>query len=554
MVIEGVPSPEQLPNDLEGLRQLCRQVIEKLGELGAQILELQAENGDLRRRLFGRKSEQLKRDELMGQLLLPELIPLLDAVREPPPAEPPPPAPEGGPSDSPESPADDAGAEPPRPRRRPRRGSLPAQIRRRVVVIELPADERTCGCCGGQLVEIGYETSEQLELVPAHLEVIERRRMKYACRPCEGEVQVAPAPPDPIAKGMPGPQLLSQVLIGKYCDHLPLYRQSKIFGRLGVAIPRSTMCLWVAASAEKLERIVAVMRGDVLKSKVLRTDDTSVRVIANTLSETGKGRLWPYIGDEDHPHVVFDYTHSRERDGPARFLEEFKGKYLQADAFSGYDGIYAGSSIIEVGCWAHARRKFYDARTEDPERANVVLTLIAGLYRVERAAQNLDAVMRQSMRQTRSQPLLDKLAELLERYKAEVLPKSRLGKAVRYVQNQWQALKRYLEDGDLSIDNNLTERTVRPVAVGRKNWLFFGSDEGGRRAAVLYSLILSCQRVGCDPLAYLADVLVRVGQCPDDELWGLTPFAWAAEQERRAAAATPAPGIASAEAPVGAAS
>lgn len=518
MLVE-LPDPERLPDDPQELRQ---QII----QLRECILLLQSENQELKRKLFGRRSEKISREELQGQLLLFEdqLDELLKKLEE---------------EEAAADPGEEEAEDEPHGKPRRRRCVLPDGPRE-VLVHDVPEPERKCTCCGAELKQIGAEKNYQLEYVPPQLKTIEHVRLKYACPQCHSNVVIAPAPESPIPKGLPGPGLLSHVLVSKYCAHLPLYRQSALYETEGIVLPVSTLADWVARSAESLEPVHAVMKDDVLKSKVIHSDDTSVKVQPrHTVSETGKGRLWPYLGDPDHPHVVFEYTTSRHRDGPAEFLREYHGA-LQADAYAGYDGIYAGQAVVEVGCWAHARRYFKKARDTDPRRSAEVLSLIQKLFRTERHCQGLSAEERMGRRQRRSKLVIEKIEALTHRYLQEVLPKSPMGQALRYLRNQWRALTRFLEDGNLALDNNAAEREIRPVAVGRKNWLFFGSDEGGKRAAVIYSMIASCRRIGLDPREYLRDVLVRVRSTPKDRLWELTPWAWQQLRQPKPAAG-PAP-------------
>jgi len=361
--------------------------------------------------------------------------------------------------------------------------------------------------------------------------VIEHVQIQYACRNCEEKVVLADKPPQPIDKGLPGPGLLAQVITSKYADHLPLYRLEGIFERLGVWLPRTTMCDWVGASADLFSPLVGVMKADLLNSKKIHTDDTSVPVLDPGLGQTRRGRLWVYLGCEPHDHIVFDYTPSRERDGPAAFLEGYSG-YLQADAYAGYDGIYAGGQVIEIACWAHARRKFVDNVSVERGEPFTALAFIAQLYQIERDAKGMSSRERRRFRQKHARPVLRAFKKWLDDKARTLLPKSELAKAVGYVLRQWDSLVRYTEDGDLEIDNNAAERALRRVAVGRKNWLFAGNDEGGRRAAILYSLIGSCQLHGIDPFHYLRDVFRRLPAQPAHALAELTPKAWAEAQRR----------------------
>jgi hypothetical protein len=339
-----------------------------------------------------------------------------------------------------------------------------------------------------------------------------------------------------IDKGLPGPGLVAHVITSKYADHLPLYRQEAMLARHGVDIARSTMCGWMKASADLLAPLVQLMARRIRGSKVIHTDDTPVPVQdpgprPRNRGKTKTGRLWVYLGDARHPYTVFDYTPDRSRDGPAAWLKDYEG-YLHADAFGGYDGIYATQAIIELACWAHARRKFYDARTSDPARAHHVLAVIRLLYDVERDATSggLDADERLALRQQRSRPLLDQLHAWLLDEKNAVLPKSPMGGAINYALNNWDALLRYTTDGDLAIDNNAAERAIRPLTVGRKNYLFLGSDTGGRTAATLYSLTATAKRHNLDPFVYLRDVLASIGATPLSQLDQFLPDRWRDQQ------------------------
>jgi len=422
----------------------------------------------------------------------------------------------------------------PHGRRRP-----PRELRHEMRRYELTAAERLCPQCGHERQEIGVDTSRQYDYKPAEVFVIEHQRVKYACKCCEGEVAIAAKPPQPIDRGLPGPGLLAQIIVDKYQDSLPLYRSEARFERMGVTLPRSTMCDWMAAAAETLLPLYLVLVQHVLASKVLHTDDTTVPVRDETRSTHRYGRLWNYIGDAEHPGVVFDYTVSHARDGPAAFLRAFQG-FLQADAYSVYDGIYAGSGggIVEVACWAHARNKFRDAQDTDPERALAAKAWIRKLYDVEDEAKVEIARLKLAgpaaaavflrLRQEKSVPLLTSLCQWLLVQKAQVLPKSPIAAALNYVLNQWEALKRYTSDGDLHIDNNISERTLKLVGVGRNNWLFVGSDAGGRTAAVLFSFTATCKQRGIDTFAYLRDVLARLPTQPAEGLEELLPHRWQA--------------------------
>jgi transposase len=368
-----------------------------------------------------------------------------------------------------------------------------------------------------------------LDYKPASIYVREIIQETYGCQACRETVITAEGPSRIIDRGLPGAGLLAHVVVSKYQDHLPLNRQEHIFGRQGASVSRSTMADWMETCADLLSPLVKAAREDQLNSMKIHTDDTPVPVQDRT--RKGKkirtGRLWVYVGDDDHPHVVFDYTPDRSRDGPMKYLQEYKG-HLQADAYKGYKAVYAGQKVVGVACWAHARRKFFDAQKNDPARSTLALSFIRSLYQVEWDAQeqNLDSDQRKALRQDRSRKILDQFHAWLTRESACTLPKSGIGQAIGYATRQWPDLVRYLEHGWLSIDNNAAERQIRRVAIGRNNWTFAGSDEGGRRAAVLYSLLATCQRHQVDPYVYIKDVLERISSHSANRVRDLLPDRW----------------------------
>ena len=352
---------------------------------------------------------------------------------------------------------------------------------------------------------------------------------------------VKPAPP--IPKGLPGPGLLAHLIVSKFTDHLPLHRLERVYERQGVVLPRSTLSDWLAACAVLLRPVYDLMVRQALQSRALHTDDTTVKMQDPQTRLLSTARLWGYLGDAGHPYNVFDFTLTRQRDGPRLFLADYQG-YLQADAFSGYDGLYlpdpgtAAARIIEVACNAHARRKFYEARGSDALRSHQALAYYGQLYELERSAQRngFDDGQRLLMRQELALPIWQRFREWLEAQRPEVLPKSPLGEALRYVLNNWTALLRYTEAGFLAIDNNVAEREMKRIAIGRKNWLFVGSPGGGRTAATLISFTSTCHRLGVEPWAYLQDVLTRLPTTPAEQRPALLPDRW---QATRSAAATP---------------
>ena len=391
-------------------------------------------------------------------------------------------------------------------------------------------EQKRCGCCGREMEAIGIEESKVLEFIPASLKVIVHERPKYACGRCKEGVTTAPAPRRVLPRCIAGPGLIAQIVVGKFGDHLPLYRLEDIFRRNGLHLARSTLCDWAGGAAELLRPLYDLQKMRIQQSPVMWTDDTTVTVLNESkMGGSRTGRFWIYLGDAANPYSVFDFTLDRTRNGPAGFLASFKG-YLHADAFAGYDGIYLGSdgSIIEVACWAHARRKFFDAKQSNPRQAHQILEWIRQLYDIEDRAADLNDDNRRALRQAESVPILDRVERYLEEIAPIALPKSALGKAVTYARNQWQALRRYVDDGRLTIDNNLSERTIRPLAIGRKNWLFVGNRNGGERAAILFTILAGAKRHRIEPWAYLHDVLSRITD-ENVDLEFLLPDRWAAD-------------------------
>ena len=483
-----------------------------------ELTRTQRENATLRhqldilcQRLFGKKSERVSPDQL--RLAFAQLANEPGAVAEPVEM--------------------DSGERPGRPRRRSRptgRPPLPAQLPRDRDEIDVPDADKICAC-GHAKTRIGESVAEKLEYVPASLRVIETARLKYACPRCHDGVVEAPVPPQAVEKSLAGEGLLAHVVVSKYVDHLPLHRQSRMFLRQHVDLSRSTLCGWVADVATALTPIGDQLRRDVTAATYLQTDDTPVTILEERGSR--KGRLWTYL-DPLGRQVVFDATMTHEREGPEAFLSAFAGE-LQADAYTGYDALYATGRIREVACWAHTRRGFVEALTTDV-RAALMVALIQQLYQIERATAELPADARRDIRREQSGPLLAKIQRERDALARTVLPKSPLGEALRYLTNQWAALQRFVEDGRLAIDNNRAENQLRIVALGRKNWLFAGSFEGAKRAALLYSLVQSCTLVDVPPFDYLKDVLLRVATHPQRRIGELTPKGWAATFRRDVAA------------------
>jgi transposase len=524
-----------LPDDADALRRLVIEqnaaYVAAQAELAArraeltttrlEIEKLKVQLARLRRLAFGRSSEKLDRTIAQLELRLEE-VEAAEAARL---AQAPPTAAQAG--------------ERAKPIRRPLPDHLP-----REEVVHAP----TCICpnCGGAMRRLGEDVTEVLEYVPARFKVVRHVRPKLSCRACETVVQ-APMPSLPIERGRPGPGLLAHVLVGKYADHLPLYRQSEIYAREGVDLDRSTLADWIGRAAWLLDPLVAALGREAMDGATLHADDTPVPVLDPGRGRTKTGRLWAYVRDE-RPHggaappaAFYRYSPDRKGERPREHLKGFAG-FLHADGYAGFDGLYAPAPdgtvrIHEVGCWAHARRKFHDVfqATASPI-AKQALERIAALYAIEAEIRGRAPEARREARQARAGPQLADLKTWFETTAARLSAKSELAQAIRYAFARWTALTRYRDDGRLEIDNNAAERALRGVALGRKNYLFAGSDKGGERAAAIYSLTETATLNGLDPEAYLRDVLARIADHPINRIEELLPWRWRDRAENRAAA------------------
>jgi transposase len=521
-----------LPGGSEDLRERVRELArerdlayEALKVKTLEVEKLKMQLAKLRRMQFGQSSEKLSHQVAQLELAIEEAAADLDALAEPiveaapAPAEPAPPA--------------------ELPPRKPARQKLPAHLPRETIV---HAPAAICPECGGATRTLGEDRCEILEYVPGHFRVIEHVRPKASCRACE-KVRQAPPPALPIERGRPGPGLLAHVLVAKYCDHLPLYRQSEIYARDGVELSRSTLAGWVGRAAFELQPVVEAVEAHVLAGANVHGDDTPVPVLAPGTGKTATGRLWAYVRDErpfasqEPPAVFYRYSPDRKAIHPQQHLASFRGT-LQADGYAGFGELYRQGRVREVACWAHVRRKFFDIlEGNGSPLAKEALMRIGELYGVEDVARGQPPDLRREIRQSRARRLLDDLKAWFDATLPRISGKSELAGAIRYPASRWLQLTRYCDDGRLEIDNNAAERAMRGVALGRKNWLFAGSDAGGERAAAIYSLIGTAKLNGIDPEAWLRDVLGRLATHPARRIVDLLPWEWARVRHEPAIAA-----------------
>lgn len=508
-----------LPDDPALLKHLLGQLFGELRNRDGRIERLEYQMTLLLRRLYGRTSEKL--DPRQALLFNPTAPDGESGAVEPPDFTP-----------GSQTAGEAAAAAPARRGTGHGRRRLPDTLRRVELLHDLSEAEKALMGGADNLVVIGQEVSERLEWEPSCLYAIRQVRPTYARREqlpesgptlSEKNVYTAPLPPEPIPGSIAGPGLLAQVIVSKYADHLPLHRLERIFARQGVKIARQTMCDWVLACAELLQPLYQQMRQEALASRALHTDDTPVKIRDAHKKLRHTGYFWTYVGDAHHPLTVFDYTSSHGGAGPAAFLRDYRG-YVQADAAGLYDPLFkqAAGRVVEVGCWMHGRRKFFESRATDHVRAETALAWIGQLYDLERQLRaSAESEWREwpleerwartaAERQQRARPILDNFHAWLETEAPRLVPKHPLREAMDYLSGNWPALCRYTEDGQLDIDNGAAERALRGIALGRRNWLFCGSDRGGRAAAVHFSLIASCHRHGRDPFEYLRAILKRL--------------------------------------------
>jgi transposase len=513
-------SPDQLPDDAPALKRIIAAMAQDAITAEALIAKLKFQLARYRRAEFGRSSEKLAREadqlELAIETLETDQAERLAGV----------------------SPVVAAAIETAVEAHKPARRPLPEHLSREDVTHPAPC---TCPTCGGALRRIGEDVTETLDYLPGRFKVIRHIRAKLSCRACD-IVVAAPSPDHAIARGRAGAGLLAHIVVSKYDDHLPLYRQAEIYARERVTLETSTLSGWVGATAAALAPLVDALAADVLACDTLHVDDTPVPVLAPGTGKTKTGRLWTYVRDERPfagsrpPAALFFYSPDRKGEHPQAHLKGFRG-VIHADGYAGFNELFAGGLIVEAACWAHVRRKFFDvhAATGSPI-AKEALDRIGQLYRVEETIKGAAPDHRRRERQQRSKPIAEALAVWADATAGKLSRKSELAGAFRYMRARWTALTRCFDDGRLALDNNAAERALRGVAIGRKNWLFAGSDAGGRRAAALYSLIESAKLNGINPQHYLADVLARIADHPARRIADLLPWNWQPADANRAVA------------------
>jgi transposase len=507
----AAPLPDLDALDSAALKDMIIKQHAQISSRDAELERLQLVIARLRRLQFGRKSEKIQREIEQLELQLEDLEESTAEKKQRASSTLPPPA----------------AAIFAKVTEKPVRRSLPDHLPRQTDIHQ--PEQESCPGCGGELRKLGEDVSEMLEYVPARFKVIRHVRPKLSCTNCDVIVQ-AEAPSRPIARGLAGAGLLAHVLVSKYADHQPLYRQAEIYAREGVELERSTLADWVGATSELLAPLHDALRQYVMNPGKLHADDTPVPVLAPRTGKTKVGRLWAYVrddrpaGDLTAPAVWFAYSPDRKGEHPHRHLKTFCGT-LQADGYAGFNRLYDDGRIREAACWAHVRRKFFDLHQAHASPiATEAVERIGQLYRIEGEIRGRPPDERQQVRDERARPLLIALYEWFKTTLTRVSRKSEVAAAIGYALARWPALVRYCEDGRIEIDNNPAERALRAVALGRKNYLFAGSDAGGERAAAIYSLLGSAKLNGIDPEAYLTSVLRRIADHPINRIAELLPW------------------------------
>jgi transposase len=499
-------------NDLIERQALqLEELTQKLHSSELNLSRLQHQVEQLLRRIYGRRSEKMDPNQMMFEPLL------LEAIQQP--------------VSNPEPLFPVIETEKPAlvrtKRNHPGRIPIPDHLERIEIVLDLPEEKKVCPQSGQPLKQIGWEISEKLEYRPGKLIVNVYKRPKYSANDLEGPgVIIASMPDHPIERCKADVGLIAYLIVSKFADHLPLYRQNGIFAREGVDIPRATQTSWVLQTYEALRPLEEALKQAVLEEDILHTDDSIIPLQVKGRGKVQKARLWTYVrGGTDPPLTVYDFSHDRSKKRPLDFLGDYQG-YVQADAYSGYDELFRRQGVIEVGCWVHARRYFDEAVSSRKLEATEIMARIGQLYKIEAECADLKPEPKCLVRQERSKPLIDQIFVRIEELKAQTIPSEPLRKALDYALNQRQALYRYLEDGRLKPDNNIAENAIRPLALGRKNWLFAASERGARATALFLGLIQSCKAYRVNPWEYLDDLFRRIMSHPVHRLRQLLPDQW----------------------------
>lgn len=509
----------QLPNDVEALKDIIDGIVPVLRNLHQQNILLQKQVEELKKQ---NSQLQCRVENLENQIALLKRDKFGKKSEKIPPA--------GGSSSGSTPKSGEA------PKKHPGRHTLPTNLARVRIEHDLPEADKVCPLCQESLTKIQEVTSEQLDVLPAQLQVKEHVRFKYACRHCYGFIKTADMPAQAIDKGLPTSSLLSHILVNKFADHLPFYRQQRWFNRQQYFVSRSTLWNWEKNCAAALGPLVSCLKEELTAGDHLFSDDTPMPTLEKGLKKAKIGRMWVYTRpptEKQKALTVYEYTPDRKGEHPQTFLKDFTG-YLQADAYSGFDALFnkdeeGRQKVKEVGCWGHTRRKFVDLLALDPNSiAQEPLKMIQSLYHIERHMKQASYSFDQKkwLRRKRSKPILKQIRRWLKAQQPRAAPKSTLGQAIGYALNHWRALTTFLGDGRLELDNNRSERAIKPIVIGRKNFLFMGGPNGGKAAAIMFSLMESCRQNDVDPYYYLEDVLQRLPTHPNKRIQELLPHHW----------------------------
>jgi transposase len=523
----------QLPNDVEALKDIIDGIVPVLRNLHQQNILLQKQVEELKKQ---NSQLQCRVENLENQIALLNRDKFGKKSEKIPPA--------GGSGSGSGSSTPQSGEA---PKKHPGRHALPANLARVRIKHDLLESEKVCSLCQEPLTKIQEVVSEQLDVLPAQLQVKEHVRFKYACRHCYGFMKTADMPAQAIDKGLPTSSLLAHILVNKFADHLPFYRQQRWFNRQQYFVSRSTLWNWEKNCAVALEPLVSCLKEELTAGDHLFSDDTPMPTLEKGLKKARVGRIWVYTRqptEKQKAITVYEYTPDRKGEHPQTFLKGFSG-YLQADAYSGFDALFnkdeeGRKRVKEVGCWGHTRRKFVDVVALDPNSvAQELLKMVQSLYLIERHMKQAgySADQKKWLRRKRSKPVLKEIRRWLKTQQPRAAPKGTLGQAIGYALNHWRALTTFLGDGRLELDNNRSERAIKPIVIGRKNFLFMGGPNGGKAAAIMFSLMESCRQNDVDPYYYLEDVLQRLPTHPNKRIYELLPHHWQPVQtERRLAA------------------